>query len=132
MKTISGRHALLAALVVSGTAVVTTLGTALAMRPSQLSNLLGSKHSVIMSRDMSENTRILGRRLFLMNCAKCHGRDARGFDAPDLNDLNMGDVLIHQVITDGVKDEMPSYANKLTETEIRALIVYLRTLRSRG
>ena len=71
-----------------------------------------------------------GRHLFLMNCAHCHGDDARGDEGPDLHDLLKSDARIHQVITGGIKGEMPSFAKKLGEPEIRQLTAYLRTLRS--
>jgi mono/diheme cytochrome c family protein len=69
-----------------------------------------------------------GRHLFLMNCAHCHGDDARGDEGPDLHDLHKSDARIHQVITGGIKGEMPSFAKKLGEPEIRQLTAYLRTL----
>src|SRR6202022_117988 len=71
-----------------------------------------------------------GRHLFLMNCAHCHGDDARGDEGPDLHNLHKSDARIHQVITGGIKGEMPSFAKKLGEPEIRQLTAYLRTLRS--
>src|SRR6202023_856927 len=48
-----------------------------------------------------------GRHLFLMNCAHCHGDDARGDEGPDLHDLHKSDERIHQLITSAVKGEMP-------------------------
>ena len=71
-----------------------------------------------------------GRHLFLMNCAHCHGDDARGDEGPDLHDFHKNDARIHQVITGGIKGEMPSFAKKLGDPEIRQLTAYLRTLRS--
>ena len=71
-----------------------------------------------------------GRHLFLMNCAHCHGDDARGDEGPDLHNLHKSDARIHQVITGGIKGEMPSFAKKLGDPEIRQLTAYLRTLRS--
>src|ERR1700736_4809049 len=71
-----------------------------------------------------------GRHLFLMNCAHCHGDDAHGDEGPDLYDLHKSDARIHQVITGGIKGEMPSFAKKLKDTDVRALIAYLRTLKS--
>jgi Cytochrome c, mono- and diheme variants len=70
-----------------------------------------------------------GRHLFLMNCAHCHGDDARGDEGPDLHDLHKSDARIHQIITGGIKGEMPSFAKKLGEPELRQLTAYLRTLR---
>jgi mono/diheme cytochrome c family protein len=69
-----------------------------------------------------------GRHLFLMNCAHCHGDDARGDEGPDLHNFHKSDARIHQVITSGIKGEMPSFAKKLGEPEIRQLTAYLRTL----
>ena len=71
-----------------------------------------------------------GRHLFLMNCSHCHGDDARGDEGPDLHDLHKSDARVRQVITGGIKGEMPSFAKKLGEPEIRELTAYLRTLHS--
>ena len=71
-----------------------------------------------------------GRHLFLMNCAHCHGDDAHGDEGPDLYNLHKSDARIHQVITGGIKGEMPSFAKKLGDPEIRLLTAYLRTLRN--
>jgi uncharacterized membrane protein len=81
--------------------------------------------SQVMLADASQ-----GRHLFLMNCAHCHGDDAHGDEGPDLYDLHKSDARIHQVITGGIKGEMPSFAKKLGEPEIRELTAYLRTLKS--
>ena len=69
-----------------------------------------------------------GRRLFLMNCAHCHGDDARGDEGPDLHNLHKNDARIHEVITAGIKGEMPSFGKKLGDPDVRQLIAYLRTL----
>jgi mono/diheme cytochrome c family protein len=69
-----------------------------------------------------------GRHLFLMNCAHCHGDDAHGDEGPDLYNLHKSDARIHKVITAGIKGEMPSFAKKLGEPEVRQVTAYLRTL----
>ena len=69
-----------------------------------------------------------GRHLFLMNCAHCHGDDARGDEGPDLHNLHRSDTRIHEVITAGIKGEMPSFGKKLGDPDVRQLIAYLRTL----
>ena len=71
-----------------------------------------------------------GRHLFLLNCAHCHGDDAHGGEGPDLHDFHKSDALIHQVITTGIKGEMPSFGKKFKEPDVQALTAYLRTLRS--
>ena len=71
-----------------------------------------------------------GRHLFLLNCAHCHGDDARGDEGPDLHGLHKSDARIHQVITAGIKGEMPSFGKKLNDSDVRAVTAYLRTLGS--
>jgi cytochrome c oxidase cbb3-type subunit 2 len=70
-----------------------------------------------------------GRRLFLKHCAECHRIDARGDEGSDLHNLRSGDGLIRQVITGGIKREMPGFGRVLNEADVRALVAYLRTLR---
>ena len=70
-----------------------------------------------------------GRHLFLMNCAHCHGDDARGDEGPDLHNLHKSDARIHQVVAFGIKGEMPSFGKKLGDADIRSLTAFLRTLR---
>ena len=69
-----------------------------------------------------------GRHLFAMNCAHFHGDDARGDDGPDLYDPHRNDARIHEVITAGIKGEMPSFGKRLGDLDVRQLIAYLRTL----
>ena len=69
------------------------------------------------------------RHLFLMNCAR-YGDDAQGNEALDLRNLHRSDARIHDVITAGIKGEMPSFGKKLGDPDIRQLIAYLRTLHS--
>jgi len=63
-----------------------------------------------------------------MNCAHCHGDDARGDVGPNLRNLRRSDAPIQEVITPGIKGEMPSFAKKLSDPDVRQLIAYLRTL----
>ena len=71
-----------------------------------------------------------GRHLFLMNCAHCHADDATGDEGPDLHNVHKSDARIHQIITGGIKGEMPSFGKKLNDADVAALIAYLRTLKS--
>jgi len=72
---------------------------------------------------------IQGRKLFMMNCAHCHGRDARGDEGPDLHGLAKSDARIASLIKDGKKGEMPKFGTKLTDTEVQALTAFIRTLK---
>jgi mono/diheme cytochrome c family protein len=64
-----------------------------------------------------------------MNGAHCHGEDAHGDEGPDLYNLHRSDARIHDMITSGIKGEMPSFEKKLGDPDLRQLIAYLRTLR---
>jgi len=71
-----------------------------------------------------------GGKLFLNSCAHCHGADARGDEGPDLHDLQMSDRHIVNVIKNGFKGEMPSFAKKHSDAEIAKLLAYLRSLKN--
>jgi Cytochrome c, mono- and diheme variants len=61
----------------------------------------------------TDSRRSAGPAFVLMNCAHCHGDDARGDEGPDLHNLHRSDARIHEVITAGIKGEMPSFGKKL-------------------
>ena len=70
-----------------------------------------------------------GRHLFLMNCAHCHGDDARGDEGPDLHGLRKTDARLSALINNGIKGEMPRFNQKLSESDVRALIAFLNSLK---
>jgi mono/diheme cytochrome c family protein len=69
-----------------------------------------------------------GRALFLESCAHCHAADASGDEGPDLHGVQVSDRYIANIVTYGIKGEMPSFAKKLHAPEIAALTAYLRSL----
>jgi len=72
---------------------------------------------------------VLGRTLFLKNCAHCHAEDATGDEGPDLHGLHQSDKWIARRIQKGVKGEMTAFGEKFSEADVKALIAYLRTLK---
>ncbi len=70
-----------------------------------------------------------GYKLFLLNCAHCHGDDARGDEGPDLHGVTQSDARITSMIQNGVKGEMPKFGSKLSATDVQALIAFVRTLK---
>lgn len=72
---------------------------------------------------------VAGRRLFLKNCAHCHGSDARGDEGPDLHGLIESDEWIARRIRNGVKGQMTAFGDKLSADDIGTLIAYLRALK---
>jgi mono/diheme cytochrome c family protein len=69
-----------------------------------------------------------GRALFLSSCAHCHGADATGDEGPDLHNVWVSDRYISNIITNGIKHEMPSFKKKLGHDEIVRLTAYVRSL----
>jgi mono/diheme cytochrome c family protein len=72
---------------------------------------------------------VAGRRLFLKNCAHCHGADARGDEGPDLHGLDWTDQQIANRVRNGKKGQMTAFAGKLGPGDIDSLIAYVRTLK---
>src|SRR5881392_53541 len=118
MKRIGEARALLIATMVSAVTLAGTFGFAAIMR-SQFSrpNLPsitvapaapGTAALIIATANRDE-----GRRLFLLNCAHCHGDDARGDEGPDLHDLRKTDARLSDLINNGIKGEMPRFNQKL-------------------
>ncbi len=70
-----------------------------------------------------------GHELFLMNCAHCHGGDARGTaEAPNLATRHRSDARIASVVKNGIKGQMPRFNQKLHDEDVRVLIHFLRSL----
>jgi len=69
-----------------------------------------------------------GKKLYFSNCAHCHGTDAHGDEGPDLHDIWVSDRRIATVVKRGIKGEMPTFAKKLNDADVAALIAYVRTL----
>src|SRR6266436_3168931 len=70
-----------------------------------------------------------GYTLFMMNCAHCHGNDARGDEGPDLHGVTKSDTRITSIIKNGIKGEMPKFGSKLTDADVQALIAFVRSLK---
>ncbi|MDB6053716.1 MAG: cytochrome c, mono- and diheme variant family [Verrucomicrobiales bacterium] len=70
-----------------------------------------------------------GYALFKLNCAHCHGLDARGDEGPDLHGVTKSDARIAFLIKNGSKGEMPKFGAKLSDADVRALIAFVRSLR---
>ena len=78
---------------------------------------------------------VAGRKLFLDNCAACHGDNGKGkrdLGAPDLTDKIWLYGSEKDIIVDGLWNGrggvMPAWAGRLDDTTIKALTVYVHTL----
>src|SRR5215475_458457 len=131
MKNWSEGKAFLAAICASGTALAVMFGVASIVRHGQASISIpafATSAQAAMKQPELTVDATQGRHLFLMNCAHCNGDEARGDEGADLHDLHRSDARIHEVITAGIKGEMPSFGKKLGDPDVRQLIAYLRTL----
>jgi mono/diheme cytochrome c family protein len=114
-------QALLFAFLVSSVSLVATLTSAV---------VFGKQPRRGESKRINTEIVVQGRQIFVKHCAECHGFDARGDEGSNLRSLRARDALIRQIITGGIKGEMPAYGRVLSEADVRALIGYLRTLRN--
>jgi mono/diheme cytochrome c family protein len=96
---------------------------------------------------------VLGRQVYLEQCAACHGQSAEGqpnWKQPDANGnrpapphddsghtWHHADRLLYEIIRDGFRDPlkppdspltMPAFNGKLSDAEIRAVIAYFKSL----
>src|SRR5579871_3543132 len=72
-----------------------------------------------------------GRQAFEANCALCHGMDASGGRGPNLRRAHIArapdEASLCDIIETGIPPEMPAGAF-LLDTEVRALVAYVRSL----
>jgi mono/diheme cytochrome c family protein len=127
VKRLAELPALIAAITTSGLCLLVILGLTTAFGHP----LSANQATVDNKAALSEETVARGHKLFFLHCAECHGFNGKGTDdGPDLYDLREGNALIRQVITGGVRREMPAFGKKLNDSDVQALIAYLRTLRN--
>ncbi|HSU55994.1 MAG TPA: cytochrome c [Candidatus Dormibacteraeota bacterium] len=109
---------------------LTAIGMALAageiIRPKQAAEAAAKAPSAIPPAGTQAYQ---GYTLFLMNCAHCHGSDARGDEGPDLHAVTKSDARISSLIKNGIKGEMPKFGGKLTDKDVQALIAFVRSLK---
>ena len=78
-----------------------------------------------------------GADTFKIRCAMCHGADGKAntpagkaFKAVSLRDpmvVNSSDEELDTIVKNG-KNKMPSFKDKLSEDQVKAVITYIRTL----
>ena len=86
---------------------------------------------VVVSNDDGSQL-VIGTRTYAANCAFCHGTDGKKMyrAATDLTRSTLDAALVQQMVKEGSKGKMPSYAGYLSEDEIAAVGIYVQTLRS--
>ena len=112
----------------AGAVAVCTLGGTLALAEYMQKGLV-SRPSSLASVKSPQNPLVgQGQHLFLMNCAHCHGDDATGDEGPDLHGLRKTDARLSAIINNGIKGEMPRFNQKLSDSDVQALIAFLNSL----
>jgi mono/diheme cytochrome c family protein len=92
-----------------------------------------SRHSGLVEASMAEYQASAGRELFLNNCARCHGDDAKGDKGPDLTSpkrqskwASSNEPLISKINKGGLF--MPKFSKRLAPDEIKEIADYVRSL----
>lgn len=110
------------------------LGLFLVLSLSQFS--LSQARQTSSSDHSLKNAPAAGRATFNSSCAGCHGLDGRGSDkavniSTSASVQNLSDSQLASIISKGIPGTgMPAF-HRLTETQIRAVVGYLRSLQGR-
>lgn len=96
----------------------------------------GSTYRAIADIAQNDNATKVGQRLFLQNCAQCHGSDARG--ARGFPNLTDGDWLwggkpeqIKATLMHGRQGAMPAWGDALGDDGVREVASYVLSLSGR-
>ncbi|MDQ6785366.1 MAG: cytochrome c [Acidobacteriota bacterium] len=88
--------------------------------------------AVLPSAEMVAADNSPAHKLYINNCARCHGADGKSQtelgrlnDAPDLTQKKASRRRAISVITHGA-DSMPAFGKKLSKAEIASLVNYIR------
>ncbi|MBM7454667.1 cytochrome c oxidase cbb3-type subunit 3 [Oceanisphaera litoralis] len=96
----------------------------------------GQSYRAIADLALDENATKVGQRLFLQNCAQCHGSDARGARGfPNLTDADWlyggTPEQIKASIMHGRTGAMPAWGDSLGEDGVREVTSYVLSLSGR-
>ena len=123
-------------------AYMQSIGAAVPKKPGTAMAAKGEKNPLTGKADAIAE----GKKIYEMNCAACHGVDARGGIGPNLTDKEwvyavgpVGDDTIFLIIADGTKKDqefegrkakggMPSWGELLGKKKIWSLVSYIRSL----
>lgn len=78
-----------------------------------------------------DGDRINGRKVYLReNCYVCHGGRAGGGMCPSLREDPPDESDVRHAVEEGTESGMPSFAGRVSTTEINDLAAYFESLRS--
>ncbi len=76
-----------------------------------------------------------GQAVFQANCARCHGADGKGMRSvgtPDFVSAGMDQAHVADTVRSGKARKMPSFAGRLSDTEIAAVSQFVSSLGASG
>ncbi len=91
----------------------------------------GSKPIITKIEKIGEDKAVKAFAIYKTNCAECHGKRGEGVEDKGIS-LVKGHALHHseedfiKQVTNGKKDEMPAFKDKLSEEEIKEVVRYVR------
>ncbi len=105
------------------------------LKPAEISAVADYVRSLtVLDVDKTADLK-LGQKIYVENCAACHGEDARGnhdLGSPNLSDqiwlYGSDKATIVEGITKGRGGMMPNWGERLDAGTIKALAVYVRTI----
>jgi len=105
------------------------------LKPEQISDVADYVLSLSGKKEGDEEALARGKKIFAENCAACHGENGEGntdLGAPRLSDniwLYGGDkATVVETITKARRGVMPAWVDRLPETTIKMLAVYVHSL----
>ena len=88
--------------------------------------------AVTVPSDTSEAELATGRRVYAEHCQRCHVLDGRPATKPNpiwvgtsFDDVRPSVAFAERIVRDGQREAMPSFRDRLSATEIRAVALYL-------
>jgi cytochrome c oxidase cbb3-type subunit 3 len=119
-------------------ATAPTLAPALIAHPGNIQAGLPAQHPLrVVTNPREHDPRAIeeGKQLFVSyNCADCHGGEGSGGMGPSLQDgrWHFGGSAgeVYESISEGRPDGMPSWGGRIDDSQIWALVAYVRTLSS--
>ncbi len=92
-----------------------------------------AQQSLVNPREHDPKALAEGKALFVSyNCADCHGAEGSGGTGPSLQDgqWHFGGAVgeVYESIEEGRPDGMPAWGGRIPESQVWALVAYVRTL----
>jgi cytochrome c oxidase cbb3-type subunit 3 len=92
--------------------------------------------ALLAAQRQNNSTPNPGQPIYEAHCAACHGLDAHGGEAPSIASTPevqaLTDAQLTQIIHDGHTGGMPGFATMLSDSDIAAVVSYLRQLQHEG